>query len=146
MAYTIQCYRIKKEKFPAMQEQYRYVMEGVHEECIDISIPMLAEIDLTLDDVDMVWDVRDKLFDVIDPEAVIENNEVLAAIQSIYEAQPMIDLREERDRLIALTDWTQLPDVPEATKLLWQEYRQALRDITETYSSLEEVVWPDKPL
>jgi hypothetical protein len=24
-------------------------------------------------------------------------------------------------------------------------YRQALRDITDTYTSLEDVVWPEKP-
>jgi hypothetical protein len=24
-------------------------------------------------------------------------------------------------------------------------YRQALRDITDTYSSLDDVVWPEKP-
>ena len=27
----------------------------------------------------------------------------------------------------------------------WVTYRQALRDITESYTSLEDVVWPTKP-
>ena len=54
-------------------------------------------------------------------------------------------LRSERNRRIAETDWTQLPDVPEETKLKWESYRQQLRDITNMYSNMAEVVWPDKP-
>ena len=54
-------------------------------------------------------------------------------------------LRRERDKRIAETDWTQLPDVPEQTKLKWQQYRQELRDITDLYSNMIDVVWPTKP-
>tara|TARA_R100001443_G_C3353124_1_gene177282 strand:- start:47 stop:430 length:384 start_codon:yes stop_codon:yes gene_type:complete len=55
------------------------------------------------------------------------------------------NLRNERNRLLVESDWTQLPDVPEATKNAWQTYRQELRDITKTYQSLDTVVWPTKP-
>lgn len=55
------------------------------------------------------------------------------------------NLRRERDNLLKETDWTQFPDIPEATRNAWQPYRQALRDITNTYSSLNDVVWPTKP-
>lgn len=55
------------------------------------------------------------------------------------------NLRRERNKLLVESDWTQLPDIPESTKNAWQTYRQGLRDITETYSSLDDVVWPDKP-
>ena len=41
----------------------------------------------------------------------------------------MIVIRAERDRRIAETDWTQLPDVSDAIKSKWQGYRQALRDV-----------------
>lgn len=54
-------------------------------------------------------------------------------------------LRIERNKRLIETDWTQLPDVPQSTKDLWSPYRQQLRDITETYSSLVDVVWPTKP-
>jgi hypothetical protein len=27
----------------------------------------------------------------------------------------------------------------------WKTYRQTLRDITDTYTSLDDVVWPEKP-
>lgn len=54
-------------------------------------------------------------------------------------------LRHSRDLKIAKTDWTQLPDVPDETKTKYQAYRQELRDITKTYKSLKEVVWPEEP-
>lgn len=55
------------------------------------------------------------------------------------------EVRRLRDELLSSCDWTQLPDVPEETKLKWQTYRQALRDITETYTLSSEVVWPLVP-
>lgn len=52
-------------------------------------------------------------------------------------------IRQERNRLLAESDWTQLPDAT-ANKEAWQEYRQALRDITEGDNPLN-VVWPSTP-
>ena len=69
----------------------------------------------------------------------------LQTVISNLDNQELVDLRSERNRLIALTDWTQFPDVPEETRTLWKPYRQALRDITITYQSLNDVVWPTKP-
>jgi len=51
-------------------------------------------------------------------------------------------VREERDVRLAMTDWTQMPDVPEATKLKWSAYRQALRDVPLQPSFPFTVVWP----
>lgn len=57
------------------------------------------------------------------------------------------DLRLERNKLLAETDWEIVKhkelgtNVPTALKT----YRQALRDITDNYTSLDDVVWPDKP-
>lgn len=58
-------------------------------------------------------------------------------------AEPMRLLREERDRLIAATDWWASSDltITDAQKT----YRQALRDITKTATSLDDVSWPEKP-
>ena len=58
-------------------------------------------------------------------------------------AEPMKLLRAERDRLIAETDWWASSDL--SMTAAQTTYRQALRDITETYSSLADVVWPSKP-
>jgi hypothetical protein len=54
-------------------------------------------------------------------------------------------VRAERNRLLAESDWTQLPDVPLATKTAWAEYRQLLRDITLQPDPFN-IMWPDKPL
>ena len=37
-------------------------------------------------------------------------------------------LKNKRNARLAATDWTQLPDVPQATRDLWEPYRQTLRD------------------
>ena len=58
-------------------------------------------------------------------------------------AEPMKLLREERKRRIAETDWWALADLT-MSQAQWN-YRQALRDITKSYSSLDDVVWPTKP-
>lgn len=54
------------------------------------------------------------------------------------------ELRTERNRLIAETDYWDMSDTPTMTTAQ-TTYRQALRDITDSYSSLDDVVWPTKP-
>ena len=58
-------------------------------------------------------------------------------------AEPLAALRAERDRLIAATDWWASSDLTMTDAQT--AYRQALRDITEDYSSLVDVEWPTKP-
>ena len=68
--------------------------------------------------------------------------EVVAKIEELVTEKPLAELRAERDRRIAETDWWVLPDrTPTQAQL---DYRQALRDITK-YSSLDDVIWPEKP-
>ena len=55
------------------------------------------------------------------------------------------ELRQLRNRRLEETDWTQNPDVPEATREKWREYRQALRDITVNNSTVFGVTWPEPP-
>lgn len=54
-------------------------------------------------------------------------------------------VRAERDRRLAASDWTQLPDVPLDTKEAWASYRQALRDITLQPDPFN-IVWPQPPI
>ena len=55
----------------------------------------------------------------------------------------LIALRNQRNRLIAETDWWASSDLTMTAEQT--AYRQALRDITDTYTSLDDVVWPTKP-
>ena len=70
-------------------------------------------------------------------------DEVNEKLQDLTAAEPMKNLRAERDRLIAVTDWWASSDLTmtDAQK----SYRQALRDITKDYTSLDDVKWPTKP-
>jgi hypothetical protein len=54
------------------------------------------------------------------------------------------EVRTERDRLLAASDWTQVADAP-VDQAAWAEYRQALRDVPEQAGFPENVVWPTKP-
>ena len=68
---------------------------------------------------------------------------VVAKRDALIAAQPLKELRAERDRLIAATDWWASSDLTMTAEQT--AYRQALRDITDTYTSLDDVVWPTKP-
>ena len=70
-------------------------------------------------------------------------DQVNVKLQDLTAAEPMKELRAERDRRIALTDWWAGSD--HTMTSAQTTYRQALRDITEDYSSLDDVVWPTKP-
>jgi len=57
-----------------------------------------------------------------------------------------IELIEQRDKLLQESDWTQNRDVVLSNDAEWQTYRQALRDITQTFDPyVEEIIWPNKP-
>lgn len=58
-------------------------------------------------------------------------------------AKKLDDLRVERDAKLADTDHYGLSDQTMTDAMI--TYRQALRDITDTYQSLDTVVWPTKP-
>lgn len=69
--------------------------------------------------------------------ATAKGNEILADRQ-------LEKLRKARNNRLAETDYWGNPDTPDMTQAQL-DYRQALRDITNTYTSLETVVWPTKP-
>ncbi|MCP5019728.1 MAG: hypothetical protein GY938_31245 [Ketobacter sp.] len=56
-------------------------------------------------------------------------------------------IRYQRDQLMQSTDWTQIPDasLSNEKKTEFTVYRQALRDIPQTYDNPDDVVWPEKP-
>ena len=59
----------------------------------------------------------------------------------------MEDLRAMRNQMLTDTDWTQGADSPltDSQKTSWATYRQSLRDITDSATSLDDVTWPTKP-
>ena len=64
-------------------------------------------------------------------------------MKALKDAEPMRLLRLERNNLLAETDWWASSDltITDAQK----KYRQDLRDITKSATSLDDVTWPTKP-
>ena len=58
-------------------------------------------------------------------------------------------LRTERNKRLAETDWVVIKEREEGGSVSnfsdWKTYRQALRDITDSATSLDDVTWPEKP-
>ena len=69
--------------------------------------------------------------------------DVSAKKDALIAAEPMRLLREERNIRIAKSDWMANSDVTMSDE--WKTYRQALRDITESATSLDDVTWPTEP-
>ena len=78
------------------------------------------------------------------PEDTPTDAEIDAKLAELQAGAGLAELRLARNAMLAQTDLWVLPDrTPTQAQL---DYRQALRDITETYTSLDDVVWPEKPL
>lgn len=76
------------------------------------------------------------------PEAIVSDDEIKAEVIAL--------LRLKRNNSLSKSDWTQFQDSPlsDSKKAEWAIYRQALRDITETYTdaiSIDDIIWPTKP-
>ncbi len=54
-------------------------------------------------------------------------------------------IREERDRLLGASDWTQLSDAP-VDAMAWAKYRKQLRDLPDSITDpTRPVIWPSPP-
>lgn len=91
-------------------------------------------------DGEIVLDAND-----IDITSTIDMDAVEKKAAELLIEQNLIDLRKERNRKLTESDWTQSRDVTLSNDTDWKTYRQALRDITKTYKTLEDVKWPEKP-
>lgn len=89
-------------------------------------------------------------------EADIDFSEQPSALHKFhYESKQWIDcspydllekhIKAKRDTLLLQTDWTQLNDIPESTRVKYQAYRQELRDITLQSGFPNNVTFPEKP-
>ena len=69
--------------------------------------------------------------------------EIQAEIARLEAEQPWNELRQERNRLIAETDYLALSDSTLTTEM--SAYRQALRDLPANTTDPANPVWPVKP-
>lgn len=84
-------------------------------------------------------------------DMIVDNGVLRQKTQSEIDAENApfvaIQFREERDGLLASSDWTQSPDSPltDAKKQEWATYRQALRDLPANTTDPSNPTWPTKP-
>jgi len=64
-------------------------------------------------------------------------------LKELNDAEPLGLLRKTRNEMIVESDWMANSDVTMSDA--WKTYRQALRDITDSATSLDDVTWPEKP-
>lgn len=73
----------------------------------------------------------------------------LAALRAAQPAADLDAVRDVRNQKLAETDWVVIKEREEGGSVSnfadWKTYRQALRDITNSATSLEDVTWPEKP-
>ena len=83
------------------------------------------------------------------PDTSITWTQVKSKVTEVKEEYDLIFLRQKRDLLLQQTDWVVIKEREEGGSVSnfadWKEYRQKLRDITNTYKSLDEVKWPTAP-
>tara|TARA_R100000455_G_C6228722_1_gene90926 strand:- start:40 stop:423 length:384 start_codon:yes stop_codon:yes gene_type:complete len=106
------------------------------------------------------WNITGNVYEGIEwldkNQSLPTEEQVTAKMKELTDAKPMKLLREERNKRIAETDWTQLKDIDLdiIRERNWKNYRQALRDLPaksnpklNEYGDLDmtSVSWPDKP-
>lgn len=83
-----------------------------------------------------------------EPKPTLEELEQYNDVADFNDA--ILRLRNKRDALLNQTDWivTKAKETGTTIPTAWKTYRQALRDITENLTTVDEVeavVFPDKP-
>ena len=92
---------------------------------------------LTYDPTSNTVKCEDKLDEV--PVATIEQLDAFKLEMDIR------DVRGNRNRLLAESDWTQNRDVVLSNDTEWKTYRQALRDLPANTTDWTNPPWPTKP-
>ena len=82
-----------------------------------------------------------------DTENMITEEEYNLAIEDYKVIEAWIEIRKQRNQLLKDSDYIMVSDAPvgETQKQEWTTYRQSLRDIPQTFSNPDEVVYPTKP-
>jgi hypothetical protein len=98
------------------------------------------------------WVLRENELEWLDSiQTEPTEEEIQAKIAELQAAEPLRQLREQRNQLLVETDWRMLPDYPGSNQTEWQTYRQALRNITTQTPSLDStgqltgITWPTPP-
>ena len=96
---------------------------------------------------DAQWSLNGDAYDGLvwhDDTPIASEADLVAAWPGVRDARAWAAVRVERDRLLDVSDWSQMPDnaLDAPTIAAWAAYRQELRDIPQTQVDPDSVVWP----
>lgn len=98
------------------------------------------------------WTVRGNVYEGIvweDDESIPRPTKELveAKFKELVDAQPLKELRQERNRRLADVDWIFSEDyaIDDESYQQWLAYRKALRDLPSTTEDPVNPTWPEKP-
>ena len=97
-----------------------------------------------------VWTMRgDELVWQDDNIAAPTDAQIQTKYDELVAAESLNDLRQVRNMKLRDTDWVVIKEREEGGSVSnfadWKTYRQSLRDITDSATSLDDVTWPEKP-
>ena len=110
---------------------------------VDIpELPGMASIEINQDALEVLknrdWKTTNAFWDFENGEVLIQDKD-----QSVLTGRAWDALRTRRNKLLADTDKTQLPDFPNGS--LYVDYRQTLRDLPQNTTDPFNPVWPELP-
>ena len=89
--------------------------------------------------------VNGQIVELTDEENSARDAEEQAWSDAAFD-RSILQLRQQRNQKLGLTDWRALSD--QTLSQEWADYRQALRDLTQSLETVEDVnsvVWPTEP-
>ena len=97
-----------------------------------------------------MWTMRDDVLEWQDDKITKPTDaEIKKKYDELVANQSINDLRQVRNMKLRDTDWVVIKEREEGGSVKnfsdWKTYRQALRDITDSATSLDDVTWPEKP-
>ena len=95
-----------------------------------------------------IWSMRDDVLEWQDDTITKPTDaDIKKKYDELVAAEPLNQVREVRNQKLAETDWvvTMHKELGTNIPTAWKTYRQALRDITDDATSLDDVTWPEKP-
>ena len=105
-------------------------------------LPSMASVEINQDTLEVLknrdWKTTDAFWDFDNGEVLVQDKD-----QSVLTERAWDTLRTRRNKLLADTDKTQLPDFPNGS--LYVDYRQALRDLPQNTTDPFNPVWPELP-
>jgi hypothetical protein len=114
--------------------------------------PTISQVVSAIDTHRTSWIVRGNTYEDIewgDDDTIPRpsKEQVETKLQELIDAQPLKELREERNRRLTEVDWVVIRAFSMNTPVTdeWKTYMQALRDLPSTTEDPANVVWPVRP-